>query len=114
MSAASQISLDPSTLTTFAATLATLPGEEIRKAKSLFIRNAIADYRMTIKTTKGFLIVLGVMSLIPVFLVVFIPAFFSYRAAKENGKQKIKNALEVWKDDLGDDYAMLSLEVENA
>ncbi len=114
MSVAPQISLDPSTLTTFAAALATLPGDEIRKAKSLFIRNAIADYRMTLKSTKGFLIVLGVMSIIPVFLIVFIPAFFSYRAAKENGKQKIKNALEVWKDDLGSDYDLLSQEVENS
>lgn len=112
MSAASQISLDPSTLTTFAATLATLPAEEIRKAKSLFIRNAIADYRMTIKTTRAFLIVIGIMSLIPLFLIVFLPAFFSYRAARENGKQKIRNALEVWKDDLGSDYALLSQEIE--
>ena len=32
--------------------------------------------------------------------------------AKENGKQKIKNALEVWKDDLGEDYHLLSREME--
>ena len=106
------ITLDSSALSTFAASLATLPNDEMRKAKSLFIRNAIADYRMTIKSSKGFLIVMGVMSIIPVFLVVFIPTLLGYRAAKENGKQKIRNALEVWKDDLGEDYQLLAREIE--
>jgi hypothetical protein len=106
------ITLDSSALTTFAASLATLPKDEMRKAKSLFIRNAIADYRMTIKSSKGFLIVMGIMSIIPVFLVVFIPAYLGYRAAKENGKQKIRNALEVWKDDLGEDYLLSARELE--
>lgn len=114
MNTSGPVSLDASTLTTFAATLATLPGEEIRKAKSLFIRNAIADYRMTNKTAKGFLIVFGIMSIIPVFLIVFIPAFLGYRAGRENGRQKIMNALEVWKEDLGSDYSRLLQEIENS
>ena len=75
MSTSTQIALEPSALMTFAASLAALPREEIRKAKSLYIRNAIADYRMTIKTGKGFLVVFGFMSIIPIFLIVFIPAF---------------------------------------
>lgn len=112
MSTPSQIAFDPSALTAFAASLASLPKEEIRKAKSLYIRNAIADYKMTLKTSRGFLVVMGIMSIIPVFLVVFIPAFIGYRAAKENGKRKIMNALEVWKDDLELDYEMLSREIE--
>lgn len=107
----SQIALDPSTLSVFAASLASLPRDEIRKAKSLYIRNAIADYRMMLKTSKGFLIVIGVMSIIPIFLVVSIPAYLGYRAAKDNGKQKIKNALEVWKEDLGVDYETLYREI---
>jgi hypothetical protein len=53
------------------------------------------------------------MSVIPVFLIVFVPAFFSYRAMRENGKQKILNALEVWKDDLGTDYTTLSAEAQS-
>ena len=106
------ITLDSSALSTFAASLGTLPKEEMRKAKSLFIRDAIADYRMTMKSSKGFLIVMGILCVIPVFLVVFIPALLGYRATKENGKQKIKNALEVWKDDLGEDYHLLSREME--
>ena len=106
------ITLDSSALSTFAASLATLPKDEMRKAKSLFIRNAIADYRMTIKSTKGFLVVMGIMCIIPIFLVVFIPALLSYKAAKENGKQKIHNALEAWKEDLEEDYILLAREIE--
>ena len=50
------------------------------------------------------LIVLGVMSVIPIFLVVFVPALFSYRSAMGAARQKIINAVEIWKDDLGPDY----------
>jgi hypothetical protein len=113
MNTTTQIALDPSALTTFAASLATLPKDEIRKAKSLYVRNAIADYKMMVKTSKGFLIVLGVLSIIPIFLFVFIPTLIGYRAGKENGRQKIKNALEVWRDDLGDDYHSLLQDIEN-
>jgi len=108
----SMISLDPSALSAFTASLAALPRDEVRKAKSLFIRNAIADYRMAMKSTKGFLIMFGIMSIIPIFLLITIPAFISYKAAKENGKQKIINALEVWKEYLADDYLQLIQQIE--
>ena len=107
MNPTTTLNLDASTLTAFAANLATLPADEIRKAKSLFIRNSIADYQMTLKSSKGVLIVMGVMCIIPIFLVVFVPAYWGYKAAKENGRQKIINALEVWRSDLGPDYEAL-------
>lgn len=47
------------------------------------------------------------------FLPAFIFAFVNHKAAKENGKQKIRNALLVWKEDLGADYALLSKEIES-
>jgi hypothetical protein len=112
MSAATQLALEPSALTAFTASLATLPAQEIRKAKSLYLRNAMADYRMTVKTGRGFLVMFGIMSIIPIFLIIFVPALIAHRAGKENGKQKIRNALEVWKDDLGADYASLAAELE--
>jgi hypothetical protein len=112
MNTSAQLSLDPSALSTFAASLTNLPKEEIRKAKSLFIRNSIADYRMMLKTSKGFLIVLGILSIIPIFLVVFIPSLIGYRASKVNGRQKILNALEVWRSDLEGDYDALAREIE--
>ncbi len=101
---AAQLSLDPAALTAFVASLSALPTDEIRKAKSLFIRNAIADYRMSRKSLRVMVVVMGLLCIVPIFLVVFIPTFISYRAFKENGRQKILNALEVWRSDLGGDY----------
>ncbi|MGF1678854.1 MAG: hypothetical protein ACFCUX_06645 [Candidatus Methylacidiphilales bacterium] len=110
MNSTTHLSLDASALTAFSATLATLPADEIRKAKSLFLRNSISDYKMSLKASKGFLVVMGIMCIIPIFLVVFIPAYLGYKAEKENGRQKIINALEVWRADLGAEYdALLSL-----
>ena len=65
MNPTTTLNLDASALTAFAGNLAALPADEIRKAKSLFIRNAIADYPMTLKSSKGFLTVMGVMCIIP-------------------------------------------------
>ena len=107
MNSTTILNLDASALSAFAANLATLPADEIRKAKSLFLRNSIADYKMSLKTSKGFLVVMGILCIIPIFLVVFIPAYLSYKAGKENGRQKIINALEVWRADLGSEYADL-------
>ncbi|MBN8708781.1 MAG: hypothetical protein BGO12_12660 [Verrucomicrobia bacterium 61-8] len=104
---AAQLSLDPAALTAFVASLSALPTDEIRKAKSLFIRNAIADYQMSRKSLRVMVVMMGVLSIIPIFLIVFIPTFISYRALKENGRQKILNALEVWRSDLGSDYEEL-------
>lgn len=110
MTSTTNLNLDASSLTVFAANLAALPSDEIRKAKSLYIRNAISDYRMSIKSAKGFLIVMGILSIIPIFLIVSVPAFLGYRAGKENGRQKIMNALDAWRADLGHDHdALLDL-----
>lgn len=98
------MALDPAALSAFAATLALLPREEISKAKRLYILNAIADFEVQRKAGRAMMITLGVMSIIPVFLVVFIPSLISYRSGIAAGRQKILNAIEVWKDDLGSDY----------
>ncbi len=111
-SSASQLSLDPAALTAFVASLSALPAEEIRKAKSLFIRNAIADYRMSLKSCRAGLVVLGILCVVPIVLIAFIPAFISHKAFKENGRQKILNALEVWRYDLGNDYEGLLAELD--
>ena len=101
------VTLDPTALSAFAATLTNLPKDEISKAKKLYILNAIADFEAMRTSGRTFLIVMGVMSLIPVFLIVFVPALVSYRAGIAATRQKIINAIEVWRDDLGSDYAAL-------
>lgn len=103
--------LDAAAMSAFAATLGDLPGGEIAKAKRLYVRNAIADYEDLKRSGKAMLIVMGVMSLIPIFLIVFIPSLIAYRSSVRTGRQKILNALDVWKDDLGDDYEMLKAQL---
>lgn len=59
MKTPAQTALDPISFSTFTASLASLSGDEIRKAKALYIRNAIADYRTLLKTGKVTMTVLG-------------------------------------------------------
>ncbi len=101
------MALDAASLSTFAATLTNLPQEEVRKAKKLYILNSLADFEAQRKTSKTMLIVMGVMCIIPIFLIVFLPALFGYRNAITALREKILNAIEVWKDDLGPDYQEL-------
>ncbi len=101
------VTLDSASLSAFAATLTNLPKEEMQKAKKLYILNALADFEAQRKTSRTMVIVMGVMCIIPIFLFVFIPALIAYRAAVAAMRQKILNAIEVWKDDLGDDYRQM-------
>jgi len=101
------MALDAAALAAFAATLAALPRDEIQKAKKLYILNAIADFDAQCTSGKAMLITMGILCIIPVFLVVFIPGLIAYRSGVKAGRQKILNAIEVWKDDLGSDYASI-------
>jgi hypothetical protein len=101
------MALDSASLSAFAATLTNLPREEIHKAKRLYILNALADFEAQRKSSKAMIIVMGIMCIIPIFLIVFIPALIGYRSAIRALRQKILNAVEVWKDDLGPDYQEL-------
>ena len=101
------VTMDSASLSAFAATLTNLPREEIQKAKKLYILNALADFEAQRKTSRTMVIVMGVMCILPIFLFVFIPALIAYRAAVAAMRQKILNAVDVWKDDLGDDYPQM-------
>ena len=96
--------LDASAISAFAATISSLPREEIQKAKKLFILKAITDFKAQRTGARTMVIVMGVLCIIPIFLVVFIPALIGYRSGMKAGREKILNAMEVWKDDLGDEY----------
>ena len=78
-----------------------MPKEEIQKAKKIYILNAVEDFKAMRASARSGIIVLGILSIIPIFLIVFIPALISYRRNIEAARRKILNAIEVWKDDLG-------------
>ncbi len=89
--------LDPAALMTFAATLGHLPPDEVERAKVLYVKNAITDYRTACVAMRGMMVAFGVLSIIPVFWLVTIPGLLSMRAARRNLREKIVNAIEVWK-----------------
>ncbi len=101
------VAMDPASLSAFAATLTNLPAEEIQKAKRLYVLNALADFEAQRKISRTMVIVMGFMCIIPIFLIVFIPALMAYRSAITAMRQKLLNAIDVWKDDLGADYRQL-------
>jgi hypothetical protein len=97
--------LDPLALSAFAGSLVNLPKEEIRKAKRLYLLNAITEFQAQRATRRTMMIVFGCMSIIPIFLIIFIPALLTYRIGIQADRQKILNAMEVWREDLGPDFA---------
>jgi len=105
--------LDPAALAAFAGSLANLPKEEIRKAKKLYILNALAEFEVQQRSGRAMIITMGFMSIIPVFLIVFIPALIAYRSGMKAARQKIVNAVEVWRDDLGADHEALRRQAED-
>lgn len=78
----------------FVSGLAGLSPDELKKAKVLFIRNAITEYNATKETYKK-------MLYIPVIGWLSYLMNLPFQATVFKGmKQKIFNSIEVWKDDL--------------
>lgn len=84
----------------FALTLAHLPPEEVQKAKLLYIRNAIAEFRAFEKIVEGFGQMRGCMSIIPVFWPIMKMQKKMIGAQVDLARQRIVNAIDVWRDDL--------------
>lgn len=93
-------SLSPEKMQLFLATLAHLPPEEIQKAKLLYIRNAIAEFRALETTMASFGKLQGCMSVIPIFWPVISLQKKMMNAQVDLARQRILNAVDVWQDDL--------------
>ncbi|NLE59579.1 MAG: hypothetical protein GX616_14555 [Planctomycetes bacterium] len=95
-----QDSLSPEKLQLFIAGLSGLSREEIVKAKSLYIRNAISEYRAMVETLKSFRVVHLFFALIPIFWPFIYAQKRSTDAQLRLARERIRNAIDVWKDDL--------------
>jgi hypothetical protein len=93
-------SLSPEKLQLFAATLAGLAPAEVRKAKVLYIRNSISEYEALHASMEGFGQAQGCMSVIPVFWPVMGAQKRIMAAQQRLAKDRIRNAISVWRDDL--------------
>ena len=85
----------------FVTGLAGLTADEARKAKSLYIRNAISEYKMVKESYRSF----GYAQLFFAIIPIFWPILLLQRSGMNSGlrmyEERITNALLVWKDDLG-------------
>ncbi len=85
----------------FVAGLANLSPEEIRKAKILYIRNAISEYKALRTSFRAFGFVQVLLMIIPLFWPIIYLQRKSMRAEEQLFRERIGNALAVWGDDLG-------------
>jgi hypothetical protein len=93
-------SLSPEKMQLFLAGLRGLPAEEIRKAKSLYIRNAISEYDAMMESLAAFGCMQTVFAIIPFFWPVLYAQRRMMNAQQKLFEERIQNAMDVWKDDL--------------
>lgn len=98
----------------FLAGLAGLPAEEVSKAKQLFLRNEIAQYKAICAENAAQKIGMLMMYIIPLAW----PAAYSLRrtmkARAQLQEDRIRNALAVWGQDLGPEASSLRAELDAA
>ncbi|MGA2256984.1 MAG: hypothetical protein ABSG53_20215 [Thermoguttaceae bacterium] len=92
--------LSPEKLQLFVAGLSGLAPEEVRKAKLLYLRNAISEFQATQATYRGFGQAQGCMSIIPIFWPVIGAQKRMMAAQLQLSKDRIRNAIDVWRGDL--------------
>jgi hypothetical protein len=100
-------SLSPERFQLFLAGLAGLPAEEIRKAKLLYLRNAISEYKASLAGARGFEGATGCMGANPLFWPMLRAQRSMLGSQLSFREERIRNALRVWQDDLGGERAEL-------
>jgi hypothetical protein len=93
-------SLSPEKMQLFIAALSGLPQDEVRKAKSLYIRNAISEYHAMQASLRAFGCLQVFFAIIPFFWPVLYLQRRMMNAQRQLCEERILNALDVWKDDL--------------
>ena len=104
MSTGSFDHLSPQGLSAFTLGLAGLPKEEILKAKRLYVLDAITKYEAMRQQLKAFAVMQIVFAIIPCFWPILLMQRSAMNTAQASARQLILNALEVWRDDLGEHY----------
>ncbi len=104
--------LTPEKLQLFVAGLSGLDPEEVRKAKLLFIRNELSQLKAMQTSLAGFSAAQGCFAVIPVFWPVIKAQKSSMNAMLTLQKEQIQNALQVWRDDLGEEGWRIERELQ--
>jgi hypothetical protein len=93
-------SLSPEKLQLFAAGLGGLPREEIRKAKVLYIRNAISEFKAMEESLRAFGCLQIFFAIIPIFWPILYAQRRMMNSQRRLARERIQNAIDVWKEDL--------------
>ncbi len=94
-------SLSQDKLQMFVAGLSGLAPGEIRKAKILYIKNSISEYKALRTSYKAMGFVQALLMLIPLFWPILYLQRRTMRAEEQLFRERVSNAIEVWKEDLG-------------
>lgn len=105
--------LTPERLQLFLASLSGLNGDEVRKAKLLFLKNAISELKALQTSMAGFGVAQGCFAVIPVFWPILWAQRKAMNAAVTLQKDQVRNALSVWREDLGDEARRIEVELES-
>jgi hypothetical protein len=97
----SQSSLTPEGIQLFMAGLAGLPEDEVRKAKLLFIRNELSRFKASTASFSAFGTAQGCFSIVPIFWPMIRAQKRIMNASLTSHSERIRNAIEIWRDDLG-------------
>ncbi len=92
--------LSPEKLQLFIAGLSGLAPEEIRKAKVLYLRNAISEYEAMKASYAAFGQAQGCMTIIPIFWPMLGAQKRMMDAGMKLARDRIRNAIDVWRDEL--------------
>ncbi|HMP06451.1 MAG TPA: hypothetical protein PJ982_08895 [Lacipirellulaceae bacterium] len=92
--------LSPEKLQLFVAGLSGLAPEEMRKAKLLYIRNAISEINALQVGMAGMRQMQGCMAVIPIFWPIIRTQRRMMDAQMQLQYDRVQNAIDVWRDDL--------------
>jgi hypothetical protein len=84
----------------FLTGLAGLAPDEIAKAKTLYVKNAISDYRLMKENAAAMGCVSVLFWAIPIFWPFLIGQKRMMKAGEQRMRERVQNALDVWGDDI--------------
>ncbi|MHC4449142.1 MAG: hypothetical protein ACYS0E_03220 [Planctomycetota bacterium] len=93
--------LSPAQMQLFVAGLSGLPPEEVNKAKVLYLRNAVSEYNAAKESARGMPWMLIPFWIIPIFWPMLFIFLRNQRIELSLARERIENAADVWKEDLG-------------
>ncbi len=104
--------MTPESLSLFFARLEGLDNAEIQKAKELYLRNAITELASEQKQYKISWLVMGLHLLIPIFWPMLLGSQKQAKIELYEAKERIENALKVWRHDIGRSYLELKTKLD--